>query len=188
VRSLPLFDSQIISGIPEIFAEFQRKRKLLLWRGSRDGFGASEFHRRCDGHANTLTVILDTNGNVFGGFTPVEWESTVWNKKNGDESNRWKADESRKSFLFSLKNPEKVSARKFALKDESKNRAIYCDQEWGPDFNDIHIVGDCDANSRNCTVYFGTNYVNDTRVKGDVFFTGGKFFQVKEIEVFEIID
>jgi hypothetical protein len=35
------FDSQIISDIPEIFGEFRRKRKLLLWRGSQDGFQAS---------------------------------------------------------------------------------------------------------------------------------------------------
>jgi hypothetical protein len=34
------------------------------------------FHSRCDGHANTLTVILHTKGNIFGGSTPVEWEST----------------------------------------------------------------------------------------------------------------
>jgi hypothetical protein len=40
-----------------------------------DAFRANQFHRRCDGHANTLTVILDTKGNIFGGFTPVEWES-----------------------------------------------------------------------------------------------------------------
>jgi hypothetical protein len=68
-------DSLIISDFPKIFAEFQRKRFSLLWRGSRDGFKAQEFHRRCDGHANTLTVILDTKGNIFGGFTPVKWES-----------------------------------------------------------------------------------------------------------------
>jgi hypothetical protein len=26
-------------------------------------------HRRCDGLANTLTLIEDTDGNIFGGFT-----------------------------------------------------------------------------------------------------------------------
>jgi hypothetical protein len=68
----PPLDSQIISGFPEIFAEFRGKRVNILWRGSRDGFKAQEFHRRCDAHANTLTVILDTEGNIFGGFTPLE--------------------------------------------------------------------------------------------------------------------
>jgi hypothetical protein len=41
----PPFDSQIISHFPEIFAEFGRKQFSLLWRGGRNGFGASEFHR-----------------------------------------------------------------------------------------------------------------------------------------------
>jgi hypothetical protein len=69
----PGLDSRIISNFPEIFAEF--RKFSLLWRGSRDGFKKEEFHRRCDDHPNTLTVILDTNGNIFGGFTPVKWES-----------------------------------------------------------------------------------------------------------------
>jgi hypothetical protein len=38
----------------------------------RAGFGASKFHGRCDGHANTLTVILDTKWKVFGGFIPLK--------------------------------------------------------------------------------------------------------------------
>jgi hypothetical protein len=72
--SSPLRASLIVSEFPGILREFQLKRFSLLWRGSRDGFTASEFHRRCDGHANTLIVILDTDGNIFGGFTPAEWE------------------------------------------------------------------------------------------------------------------
>jgi hypothetical protein len=82
----PHFDFRIISHFPEIFTEFQEKRISLLWRGNRDGFGASEFHRRCDGHANILTVILDTKGNVFGGFTPVEWESREYSKEDEDSN------------------------------------------------------------------------------------------------------
>jgi hypothetical protein len=102
VPSAPPLKSRIISDFPEIFAEFRGKRFSLLWRGSRDGFKATEFHRRCDGPANTLTVILDTRGNIFGGFTPVPWESRAW---DGNEDNRRKVDRSQKSFLFTLKNP-----------------------------------------------------------------------------------
>jgi hypothetical protein len=70
--SLPI--STIISDFPEIFAEFRRKQFSVLWRGSRDGFESSKFHGRCDGHTNTLTVIFDTEGHIFGGFTPLKWE------------------------------------------------------------------------------------------------------------------
>jgi hypothetical protein len=75
----PEVDSVIIAEFPPLFNEFHRKRSKLLWRSSRDYFHAKEFHRRCDGRANTLTLIADIEGNVFGGFTPMDWESRVWN-------------------------------------------------------------------------------------------------------------
>jgi hypothetical protein len=173
-------DSGIVSDFPHIFAEFRGKQVLLLWRGSRDGFKKEEFHRRCDGHANTLTVILDTNGNIFGGFTPVEWESGY----------QWKGDDSQKSFVFTLKNPHNIPARRFGLKAEMKNFAIRCFSERGPYFGsgaDFAVLDDCNANTNSGT-YFGRSYTNDTGLEGKIVFTGSNHFQVKEIEVFEITD
>jgi hypothetical protein len=123
------FASRIVADFPALFAEFTGKRFTLLWRGSRDGFGARDFHGRCDGHANTLTLIEDTEGNIFGGFTPVEWESREY-----PNSYEYKADPSLKSFLFTLKNPHNVPARKLALTAESKDQAIGCDSSSGPNF------------------------------------------------------
>jgi hypothetical protein len=180
----------IASDFPKIFTEFHRRRFSLLWRGSRDGFDARDFHRRCDGHANTLTLILDTEGNIFGGFTPVEWESRVWNGIKGSEDNCFKADPSQNSFLFTLKNPHNVPARRFALKAEMKNRAIACDSHTGPNFFDIRVFVYCNTCSLDYTsshtIDFGANYTNDTGLAGRTFFTGAENFQVKEIEVFEI--
>jgi hypothetical protein len=68
-------DSLIVADFQALFAEFGGKRFVLLWRGSRDGFAACDFHCRCDGRAPTLTLIQDTEGNIFRGFTPVEWDS-----------------------------------------------------------------------------------------------------------------
>jgi hypothetical protein len=62
------------TAFPPLFDEFRGKQFVLLWRGSRDGLGARDFRGRCDGHANTLTLILDTGGNVFGGVTLLHWE------------------------------------------------------------------------------------------------------------------
>jgi hypothetical protein len=171
-------DSLIVSFFPAIFAEFRGKWFWLLWRGSRDGFGARDFHSRCDGHANTLTVILDTNGNVFGGFTPVEWDST----------SRWKADASVMSFVFTLKNPHNIPARRFALRADEKWRAISCDSEWGPCFgDDIGVCDNCNASTHSCTS-LGIAYINDTGLGGKTVFTGSFEFRVKEIEVFEIAE
>ena len=45
----------------------------LLYRGSRDGFRARDFHSHCDDIPNTLTIIQSENGNIFGGFTTQTW-------------------------------------------------------------------------------------------------------------------
>jgi hypothetical protein len=105
---LDVFDSEIIWDFPEIFTEFRRKQFSLLWRGSRDGFKAEEFHSRCNSYRNTLTVILDTKGNIFGGFTRQKWESPVLNWRQKTEKDFLKTDHSLKSFLFTLKNPHDI--------------------------------------------------------------------------------
>jgi hypothetical protein len=186
VITLPPLSSVIISSFPGIFAEFRGKRFSLLWRGSRDGFKARAFHRRCNHHANTLTVILDTGGNIFGGFTPVAWESRVWNGKVGKASNCYKADDHEKSFVFTLKNPHKVAARRFKLKAEEKHHAIYCNAQWGPHFGyDIGVSDNWNTNIESSTC-LGSTYTNDTELDRGIFFSGSYHFQVKEIEVFEI--
>jgi hypothetical protein len=201
----PLRDSLIISGFPEIFAEFRGKDFKILWRGSRDGFTAQEFHRRCDGHPNTLTVILDTKGNIFGGFTPVKWESQVPNdgevvleldggfdelfRDDYNGSSR-KTVDSLKSFLFTLKNPHNIPAKRFALKAKEKQKEIWYGSEWGPCFGsgyDIAVSDNCNANAYSFTS-LGSCYTNDTGLSYDIVFTGSKYFQAREIEVFEVTD
>ena len=49
----------------------------LLYRGSRDGYTAAAFHAHCDGKDNTVCVVEDTEGNIFGGFADVAWASEV---------------------------------------------------------------------------------------------------------------
>jgi hypothetical protein len=133
-------------------------------------------------------VILDTNGNIFGGFTPLEWESRVHNGKGGDENNCLKADDSQKSFVFTLKNPHNIPARRFALKAEKKHEAIWCHSEWGPVFGDDIVVSDNGNTNTRSYTSLGTSYTNDSGLGQWVVFTGSHYFQVKEIEVFEITD
>jgi hypothetical protein len=181
--------SAIVSGFPALFADFRGRRFELLWRGSRDGFRADDFHRRCDWHSNTLSIILDARGHVFGGFTPSQWEPRKWNGQFGEGDNRAKADRSLRSFLFTLKNPHSAPPRKFPLKAGKWGRAILCDKSLGPDFGDIRVSDNCNAPSAACSTWeFGTCYVNDTGVGKGNFFTNSRWFKVKEIEVFEIVE
>jgi hypothetical protein len=63
---------------------------------------------------------LDTEGNIFGGFTPLKWES----------GNGWRADDSLKTFLFTLNDPHNIAARRFALKAEAKRYAMPKSNLW----------------------------------------------------------
>jgi hypothetical protein len=99
---------------------------------------------------------------VFGGFTPLEWESRKWNGKKGDESNGWKCDDSLTSFIFTLKNPHNIPARRFALRADKKQRAIWCGSSSGPLFAaTITVSNNCNANTDSWTE-LGRACTNDT--------------------------
>jgi lambda repressor-like predicted transcriptional regulator len=184
-------DSVILLDFPKIFSPFRGKHFTILWRGSRDGFKVKEFHRRCDGHPNTLVVILDTKGNIFGGFTAVEWKSLASAPKQENDTPRLTVDHSLRSFLFTLKNPHNIWPRRFALKTEKKDQAIVYCSGYGPCFGchfaDLLLHDDCDAKLCSRTS-LGLTYTNDTGLDGSIVFADSQAFQVKEIEVFKITD
>jgi hypothetical protein len=41
----------------------------ILYRGSRDGWLAKDFHSRCDGKSRTITLFKVKNGPCIGGYT-----------------------------------------------------------------------------------------------------------------------
>ncbi len=65
----------------------------LIYRASRNGFGATNFHSKCNDKPNTLIIIKSKNDNVFCGYT-----EQTWNHAYGC----YKADPN--SFIFSLIN------------------------------------------------------------------------------------
>jgi hypothetical protein len=122
-------------------------------------------------------VIETTKGFIFGGFTPVAWDSSGSNKP----------DSSGKSFLFTIKNPRGNQIRMFAIKNSS-SYAIFCSSSYGPIFyrnNDILVQDACNTATNNFT-NLGGAYTNDTGIDGTEVFTGECYFTVKEIEVFTI--
>jgi hypothetical protein len=174
IRSSQCPKSTILQSIPSILTEFETKTWELLYRGTRDGFGTSNFHSKCDQHANTLTIILTTAGYIFGGFTPIAWDSSKSTKTDT------------RSFLFSLKNPRNMEPKIFPR--SSSSYSIYGDPTYGPTFGSGHglyIANNCDQNTSSYTV-LGSGYTNDTGIAGNQVFAGQQNFQVKEIEVFSI--
>jgi hypothetical protein len=166
-------DSTIISELPEILHEFSGERIRNLWRGSRDGFDASTFGSNCGFQENTLVLIRDTHGNIFGGFTPLQWDSILLRFRG--EKRAYESDLFQKSFVFTLKNPHGLPPRKFRLKPEERDRAILGRRNGsfggsliGPCFGsgDIAIADDWNANCDSHT-FLGNSYRNDTGLDGD---------------------
>jgi hypothetical protein len=168
--------STILSTIPPPLNQFSNHQWRLLYRGSRDGFRASNFHSKCDGESRTVTVILTTKDFIFGGFTPIAWDS----------SNSNRVDNSQQSFLFSVKDSRNSDPRSFPLVKSSY--AIYCYSAYGPIFGGNHdlLVSDCCNENTNSYTNVGYSYRNDTRLNGNQVFTGEYNFQVKEIEIFSV--
>jgi hypothetical protein len=169
-------ESKIVSSIPFILSDFMRKKWTLEYRGSRDGFRGADFHTKCNGRSNTVTFVETTKGFIFGGFTPIAWES----------SDRYKEDPEKRSFVFTLKNPRGDEPRKFSLLDSSC--AIHCAPTYGPLFgrgHEIYVADECNRNTTS-TTFLGRSYVNDTEIPGQEVFAGEVHFTVKQIEVFSI--
>jgi hypothetical protein len=175
--ALPDFDSTIIMQTPPILSHFRRRGIHLLYRGSRDGFDAEAFHRRCDGHPNTVTLIASTNDCIFGGYTPLVWRSR----------NMSPPDPSRDSFLFTIKNPYNLPAQIF--KQQRQDCAIRDYGRCGPCFGsgyDLYVGENCQT-TNGCWSKLGETYSNVTGILGNRVLTGAEFFTVKDIEVFEVV-
>jgi hypothetical protein len=145
----------------------------LIYRGSVDGFGAADFHRHCDGIANTITVVKSSNGNIFGGYTNAAWDS----------SNDWKADSG--AFLFSLQ--KKLTLKIF--KCIRCHYSIICNRHSGPNFfNDLYIADNSNLNL-NSFSNLGDAYESPAGYKynregAKSLLAGSYNFLVTEIEIF----
>ena len=144
---------------------------------SENQFKAANFHKACDKHKNTLTIIKSDLGKVFGGYTHLPWAS---------DSN-YANDETKESFIFSVTNKTKHQLFQNVI------YAIYNNPAYGPTFgggHDFYISNDCNMNS-NCYSNFGYCYKPlDTTPYGNQsaqsYLAGAYNFKVLEYEVYEI--
>ena len=138
-----------------------------MWRGSRDGFGAGDFHEKCDGKGPTLTVVKTEKGNVFGAYTDLDWES------GGGF-----VEGTGRSFLFKVNEDQSVSISECV----DKSKETFNHSSYGPTFGfgDLCIRDKCDQNYGSVTnlgrSYSLTHYLD----------AGNHFFKVQEVEVFLI--
>ena len=120
--SLILNEAEMLSLI-----EITKSNKgKLLYRATRDGFTAKVFHSKCDGKANTITIIKNNFNYVFGGYASTAWKSL----------DSYVSDDN--AFVFSLRRNGESKTEKFTVK--SNTHALQMDPFYGPVFGGCDIV------------------------------------------------
>jgi len=143
----------------------------LIYRGSRDGFTASNFHQSCDDVGPTLVVCKSkAYEKVFGGYTSKNW-SQGENYVDDPEA-----------FLFSLSNSTKLPVSESSC-------AIYCSSMTGPTFgagHDLFICSDSNIVESSSSVIGMTYKANDNMGDLSTYLGGASSFMIDEIEVFTV--
>jgi hypothetical protein len=87
-----------------VYADPIREHGRLVYKATRDGFKAGDYHRMCDGQGRLLCIIREkTGGWLFGGFTSIPAESPT--------REQWHADPT--AFLFTLTNPHGIPPTRY---------------------------------------------------------------------------
>ncbi|CDW73286.1 tldc domain-containing protein [Stylonychia lemnae] len=139
-----------------------------------NGFKTQDFHRCCNKQGPTICFILSENGNIFGGYTSVQWMSSGGLKPD------------KNSFIFSLTNwtihPNKKDNQIPAIYHGSG----YC---WNQGGLDLNISDQSNRNKASfCKIGKCFEFSNENLNRGNSnkFLAGLKKFRVIEIEVYKV--
>ena len=140
----------------------------LLYRATRDGDEASDFHSRCDKSKSTLVIVKTKKGLRFGGFTTETW--------SGDDID--KMDDN--AFCFSLDKMKIYNVVK-------GKKAIFASTYSGPAFENciFQIKDNCFEEGGECSDNMNNNFNNQE--KQFEINDGNENFKVAEVEVFGVI-
>ena len=153
----------------------------LLYRGTKDGMTAQNFHDKCDNKGKIICLFLNDKDNIFGGYSSIPWANNGGDKTSND------------CFLFTLTNIYNTEPTKFKY---IKRRSVYHGANHGPVFggaSDLYFGGNSgNFNLQNSNGSGFPYSYEDTLGKGRTIFTGdfnnnNEYIKIKEIEVFRLI-
>eukprot|EP00466_Bigelowiella_natans_P011718 jgi/Bigna1/42525/e_gw1.65.80.1 len=181
VRVIRHRNDKILFNICRKYLESWFKVGDLLYKGSRDGFSAANFHSKCDNKGPTLTLVsvgegLKT-GFIFGGFN-----SYLWNSSDGSYY------AVPQSLLFSLRRNTKGTKPHLIKLRRYNNNHIYCHSGYGPIFGSGHglcIASDCNTNTSSYSKLTGRHNFEAPPECGLAYFAGSRNFKVSEIEIYQ---
>lgn len=150
----------------------------LLYRATRDGFSADNFHVNCDHIPKTLAIIK-VKENIFGGYTEASWDRESFSKFD------------KNAFVFSLTNQENQPIK---MKTNDPDYSIVAYDSYGVVFgcnggNDILICSDSNTSNQSYSE-LGSTYSHPKYAKessqAKIFLAGSKNFCTNEIEIYKI--
>ncbi|VDI11098.1 Hypothetical predicted protein [Mytilus galloprovincialis] len=154
-----------------------RQKYTLLFKASRDGCVATTFHSKCNNKGATVTVLYNTNGSVYGGYTSVAWRST----------GAYSIDN--KAFLFRLYLNGTAKPVQFPV--TVPGHAINDNPNYGPTFgggHDLYTFNGTVTHDGTCYPLNGSaNFGNSYNMKGENLNTiGNGNLKVTDLEVYMV--
>jgi len=161
----------------EWLSEVSEKKPKLIYRASQDGWDVFNFHQKCDHQGPTVTIVLTTDGRIFGGYSDKAWSSS----SNTSMS-------SHVSFLFAL-SPDTIY---IPLSGKGNLWAVYHSESYGPTFGDgyqLHISSNANTNDDSYSNFLAlekTTYALPDGITDPYFLAGTRNFQIDNYEVFSV--
>ena len=146
----------------------------LTYRATEHGFGFDDFHSKCAGKKNCLTIVKSENGNVFGGYIDGAWNKL--DERMNDEN----------AYLFSLINKDNnpLKMKCFFPEDAANGSSDKYIQLYGDDLAlsaDSNV--DEDSHSDLGNIYSHPGYPLDS-TQAQEFLAGSNWFSTLEIEMY----
>ena len=143
----------------------------LLYRATKDGDKAANFHKLCDGICPLVLLVKTMEEVRFGGFTQTYFEST----------NEYRGKRDDKAFIFSLDKMKTYNI-------EKGQNAILCFKNYGPvfygnKFSNI-FLSDNFFKTEGCVAEKGDRFLTDEDFEIN---NGVQVFKTKQVEVFQVI-
>ena len=162
-----IHDTQELDLITNKINQSNQKLTLnLLYKATADSDKAAAFHAKCDDAKSTIVLVETDKGKRFGGYTTLSWAGDCIDKKDEE------------AFVFSL---DKMKTYDNIPGEE----AIGCYPKFGPIFLGCQIrIYDNAFTKGGTTFERGLNF--DTQEDFELT-DGDRVFNVKEIEVYEVI-
>jgi hypothetical protein len=186
-KKIKQIDGQIMRMMSKENKNFKGKENdfifKLVYRGTRDGDSAKEFHKRCDKIGQNITLVQTDKDKIFGGFTKCNWEiPEKYLKEMEEDTESGIKKKDTYSFCFTLGSQKNIYE---FCQDENKE-AIFCSPKFGPTFcNNIFAINNKFLKNGGYSTKKKTSCFEGQ--KEDYELTGEKNFKIKELEVYEII-